>query len=468
MTDRKKWQRRSPRAHRPALPSVPTPSSSGPARARAGLQRAALLLVLLIFPAVLAMLLAAGSNAPSDSVGFRIQEKWGPLLPVVLGVPAAILFVAAWAVRFLPGGAEAAATAPLFRPSRGGGPKRISVAAVAGLVTLLVFTPGMAVEAYKGVRALSGGGLVLTVGEDTYVTREEESSGRGGGTNYYLDTPYGEAIAEGDPSDGDRYGVYPASAHRAWKMSATGWLLSAVTWLLVLAAAAGTFFLARSQLRRHHERRRRFGPGRRPAGALVVAYTSVAALLAVSSAVWVVVDEANAGGTRAPLALPGAEEFELSSFWVSDGEGRDPFFSYDDDVAAPLQSRRLNENRDDDLGQLDIWATVTRYPTAEDAEAAARLWLEEEATTVRTLYEGNGGVLALDDGTSAVWNEALTQMLSASNRGGVLVTVEVDDHGWEDEPDEVEARLQRDAPRIRDLLADHSEAILDVEMPWWG
>ncbi|RBY94443.1 hypothetical protein DQ244_03775 [Blastococcus sp. TBT05-19] len=470
---RQRWRRRSPRAERlPGAPSTrehrPDERHSGLARARSGLQRAALLLVLLVFPAVLAMILAAGANAPSASVGVRLQEKWGPLIPVVLGVPAALLLVAAWAVRFLPGGAEAAAIAPMFRPSRGGGPKRVSVAAVAGLVTLLVFTPGMAVEAYQGVRALSGGGLVLTVGEDTYVTRTAESSGRGGGTNYYLDTPSGEAIAEGDPSDGDRYGVYPPSAHRAWKMSATGWLSSAVTWVLVLGVAAGTFFLARSQLRRHLDRRRRFGPGRRPAGALAVAYTSVAALLAVGSAGWVVVDEVSAGGTRAPLDIPGAEEFDLSSFWVSDGEGRDPFFSYHDDVAAPLQSRRLNENHDDDLGQLDIWATVTRYPTAEDAEEAARLWLAEEAAAVRGLYEAKGGELALGDGTSAVWNEELTQMLTATNRGSVLVTVEVDDHGWEDGPDEVEARLQRDAPRIRDLLVDSSDRILDVELPWWG
>ncbi|WP_104524512.1 hypothetical protein [Blastococcus atacamensis] len=197
---RQRWRRRSPRAeHLPVVPvsreRVPDSRHSGLARTRARLQRAAFLLVLLLFPAVLALLLAAGQNDPSDSVDVRIQEKWGPLIPIVLGLPAAVLFVAAWAVRFLPGGREAAETAPMLRRNRGGGPTPVSVAALAVLATLAVFTPGMGADAYQGVRALSGDGLVLTVGEDTHVTRTEESSGRGGGTNYYLDTPYGEAIA---------------------------------------------------------------------------------------------------------------------------------------------------------------------------------------------------------------------------------------------------------------------------------
>ena len=50
---------------------------------------------------------------------------------------------------------------------------------------------------------------------------------------------------------------------------------------------------------------------------------------------------------------------------------------------------------------------------------------------------------------------------------GVLVTMEVDAWGWGEEPDEVVARLPRDAPEIRALIGAHQQ-IVDAELPWWG
>ncbi|WP_157944032.1 hypothetical protein [Blastococcus atacamensis] len=134
-------------------------------------------------------------------------------------------------------------------------------------------------------------------------------------------------------------------------------------------------------------------------------------------------DEATAAGTRATLTIAGAEEYELSSFWIRDGEGRHPYYYADDPaVAAPLESRRLNENRDFDLGLLDVWATVTRYPSAADAERAARLWLDEQ----------QGEPLQLADGTEGRWDADSTGAAAATTRGGVLVTVDIDDWSWEE------------------------------------
>ncbi|NEK87309.1 hypothetical protein GCU60_16320 [Blastococcus saxobsidens] len=465
----KKWRRRGPRAAPVDVVAPSAPAASGLARARSGLQRAALFLILILFPLILGLAFATGRNAGSDDVANRIAEKWGLLLPVILGIPAVVLLLAAWALRFLPGGREAAETAPLFRWNRGGGPKPVSVAAVVGIVALLLVGVGVAVQSYQGLRALSGAGLVLTVGEDTYVTRSEESSGRGGGLNYFLDTPAGEAIAEGDPADGDRYGVYPPDANRAWKISTGGWFIWLLTGLLSLGALVGAVFLIRAQAKRAAARRRWRRSRPRRTSALAVVWTTVAAVLATTAGAWVVADEATAGGTRTTLTIPGAAKYGLSPFWVRDGGTEHPYFaSPDDGVAQPLRSRIANENRDYDLGLLDVFADVTVYPTAADAERAATLWLAEEADVVRDLYEGEGGELVLADGSSAVWNEKLTQITAATTRGEVLVTVEIDDWSYEETPEEVVARLQREAPEIRDLVADHSEEILDAELPWWG
>jgi hypothetical protein len=429
------------------------------ASVRSGLQRAAALVALLVVPATLARLVSYGRNDGSDTVAFRLGEKWGPLLPLIFGIPAAVLLVAAWAVRFLPGGKAAAEAAPMFRRARTGGPRSVSVLALAGMLVLLTFAPTMAAESYHGVRALSGSGLVLTVGEDTYVTRTEESAGRRRGLNYYLDTPYGEAIAEGRPSDGDRFGVYPADDERAWNISAWGWLASVFVALLTMAIIVGIVALGRSQLRRFVARRRWRGQRPRRVGVLAAAYGTTAALLAAGSSAWVVVDEASAGGTRITMAIPGADEYDLSSFWVRDGEAEHPFYwAEDGSVAAPVQSRRLNENRDDDLRLLDVWATVTVYPTARDAEKAAGLWLDEQ----------QGEPVTLVDGTAGRWDADGTEITTATVRGRVLVTVDIDDWSWEESAEEVAARLRKDASEIRDLVADHRQQILDAELPWWG
>ena len=426
---------------------------------RSGLQRAAAFVALLVVPATLALLLSYGRNDGTDTVAYRLGEKWGPLLPLIFGIPAAVLLVAAWAVRFLPGGKAAAEAAPMFRRARTGGPRPVSVLALAGLLLLLVFAPGTGVEAYHGARALSGSGLVLTVGEDTYVTRTEESTGRRRGLNYYLDTPYGEAIAEGRPSDGDRFGVYPADDERAWKISLWGWVATVFVALLTIAMVVGVVALGRSQLRRSVARRRWRGQRPRRVGVLAAAYGTTAALLAAGSSAWVVVDEASAGGTRITMPIPGADEYDLSRFWVRDGEAEHPFYWAEaDSVAEPVESRSLNENRDDALGRLDVWADITVYPSSSDAEKAAELWLDEQ----------QGERVTLDDGSAGRWDADGTEIKTATVRGQVLVTVDIDDWSWEQSPEQVAARLFADAPEIRDLLAAHRQQILDAELPWWG
>ncbi|TFV52881.1 hypothetical protein [Blastococcus sp. TF02A-35] len=445
------------------VPESHTPKDAGPAYsslsgARRGLQRAGLFLALMVVPVFLGLLLGAGSQQDRGGVLFRVFEKWGVLAPAILGLPALVLLLAACAVRLLPGGREAAAAAPMLRRERSGGPRRVSVGAVAGIVTLLLFGAVTADQAYEGVRALSGSGLVLTVGEDTHVVRSEESAGRGNNTNYFLSTPYGEAIAEGDPSDGDRYGVYPVDATRAWRIGAYGWLMSLFVTALAAGMLGGAAVWARLQWRRFRARRTWRARQPRNGRALAVTYSTVAGLAACAAGGWVVAEEAAAGGTYATLVIPGAAEHELSEFWVRDSEAYPPYYLQDDPVPAPLRSRSVVENRDDDFGDLDVSARLYTYPSAADAEAALGLWAEEQ----------EGRRMELADGSEGIWHEQFTEVATATTRGEVLVVVEVDEWFWDLEPDEVEAFLQQETPEIRDLVADHHRQLLDAEIPWWG
>lgn len=155
-----------------------------------------------------------------------------------------MLLLAASMTRFLPHGREAAAISPLWgrQRRRPGEPRRTSVFAVLIAIILLGFGGFAAVDAYHGTRALRRDGAVLTIGRDTHVTHRERSSR--GIRITFINSPGGETVTEGGAGhDGDRYGVFPRDANRAWYLGPTGWAHDVLAWALALLAAAAAGFL---------------------------------------------------------------------------------------------------------------------------------------------------------------------------------------------------------------------------------
>ena len=203
-----------------------------------------------------------------DSRGllWDLADVWAGRLALLLGLAALALGLVAFAVRLLPGGPEAAAREPMLVSRRGRDrPARVSLIALLFAIALLVLAGYAGTEATRGTLALTGAGTSFTIGEDARVVeRHRDWRNR---LSVYAQTDAGRVALEGGTgADGERYVAYPGDAARAWRVSASGWLLLAFVAVVALATLAGAPAIAVGQWRSVRAARRGDRAGRAASG----------------------------------------------------------------------------------------------------------------------------------------------------------------------------------------------------------
>jgi hypothetical protein len=303
------------------------------------------------------------------------------------------------------------------------------------------------------------------------VAREGTSSD--GDRLSFIDSPSGEIITEGGGArDGDRYGLFPLDANRAWYLGFSGWALDLFAWALGLACAGGAGLLVRRHVRQARLRRQWLASLQHPPAngraTVAVAYSAIVAVLVVTGAAFALHGQVTSGHRSTTLPVPALARHGLTTRVQLLTGGQVGYGPMDATPEPEHQVSISEEYLAKPEPDLTLDAYVTRYATDSQAQAAEQEYLSDAARIGTRQQAADGTQVIVTHGL----NKRDVSWVSASAvRGRLLVTLSVrNNHQQPATAAEVlraKPRMVTQAPMIRDVLAANASRIDQASFPWW-